>query len=100
MPKGYVILTETIRDPAGMSAYGKAAGPTLGAHGGTVLVASQDIDVREGEWPATQTVVIAFESLDAARGWYESSEYQAAAALRHEAADSNVVLIAGFVPPA
>jgi len=39
MPKGYVILTEVIRDPEGMYAYGRAAGPSLAEGGATVLVA-------------------------------------------------------------
>jgi uncharacterized protein (DUF1330 family) len=31
----------------------------------------------EGEAPGPQTVVIKFDSTDAAKAWYESSEYQA-----------------------
>lgn len=30
MPKGYVILTEAIKDPEGMKAYGQAAGAAMG----------------------------------------------------------------------
>ncbi len=30
MPKGYVILTEAIKDPEGMKAYGRAAGAAMG----------------------------------------------------------------------
>jgi len=31
MPKGYVILTEKIKDPEGMKAYGRAAGAAMGS---------------------------------------------------------------------
>jgi uncharacterized protein (DUF1330 family) len=95
MTKGYVLLTETIHDAAGMQAYGEAAWPTIVNAGATVLAADQAPAVLEGEWPVTQTVLLEFESVDAARAWYLSADYQAAANLRHKAAASNVVILAG-----
>jgi uncharacterized protein (DUF1330 family) len=94
--KGYLVLTEAVRDPEGMRAYGQAAAPTLDEHGATVLVVDRRPEVLEGEWPATQTVVLEFESVDAARAWYTSGAYQAAAKLRHAAADSNAVILSGL----
>jgi len=99
MPKGYVILTEAIRDPEGMRAYSRAAGAALAGGEATVLVVDQQPEVLEGEWPATQTVVLEFESVDAARAWYTSDTYQAAAKLRQAAADTNAVIVNGFEPP-
>jgi uncharacterized protein (DUF1330 family) len=96
MSKGYVVLTEAVRDPDGMRAYGQAAAPTLAESGATVLVVDRQPEVLEGEWPATQTVVLEFESVDAARAWYTSDAYQAAAKLRHAAADSNAVILSGL----
>jgi uncharacterized protein (DUF1330 family) len=99
VPKGYVFLLEAIRDPAGMGAYAAAAGPTLAEYGGSILVLSGDAEVVEGDWPATQTVVVEFESVERAREWYRSPGYQAAAELRHAAADTNVAIVSGFAPP-
>jgi uncharacterized protein (DUF1330 family) len=96
MPKGYVILTEVIRDPEGMQAYSRAAGPSITESQAKVLVVDRQPDILEGEWPATQTVVLEFVSLEAARSWYVSDTYQAAAKIRHDAADSNVVIVSGF----
>jgi uncharacterized protein (DUF1330 family) len=96
--KGYVILTEAIRDPATMDQYGRAAGPSLVEFGATVLVVDRAAEVLEGSWHGTQTVVIEFDSLDTARAWYESDSYRAAASIRQAAADCNVVLVAGFTP--
>jgi uncharacterized protein (DUF1330 family) len=96
MSKGYVVLTEVVRDPDGMRAYGQAAAPTLAESGATVLVVDRQPEVLEGEWPATRTVVLEFESVDAARAWYTSDAYQAAAKLRHAAADSNAVILSGL----
>lgn len=96
MPKGYVVLTEVVRDPDGMRAYGQMAAPTLAESGATALVVDPKPEVLEGEWPATQTVVLEFASVDAARAWYMSGAYQAAAKLRHAAADSNAVILSGL----
>jgi uncharacterized protein (DUF1330 family) len=94
MPKGYVILTEAIKDPEGMRAYGRAAGAAMG--GVNILAVDTAPEVVEGTWHGDQTVVLEFESVDAARAWYESEAYQKAAKLRHDAADCNAVIVSGF----
>ena len=45
------------------------------------------------------TVLLEFESVEAARNWYRSAEYQGLAGRRHAAADSNAVIVAGFEMP-
>jgi uncharacterized protein (DUF1330 family) len=94
MAKGYVILTEAIEDPEGMKAYGRAAGAAMG--GVNVLAVDTAPKVVEGTWHGNQTVVLEFESVDAARAWYESEAYQKAAKLRQAAAESNIVILSGF----
>jgi uncharacterized protein (DUF1330 family) len=99
MPKGYVILTEAIKDEAGMQAYSRAAGAAMAGGGVTVLAVERKPQVLEGEWHGTQTVVLEFESVEAARAWYESPEYQEAKKLREAAADTNAVIVSGFEVP-
>ncbi|MGW0249000.1 DUF1330 domain-containing protein [Nocardia goodfellowii] len=99
MPKGYVILTEAIKDQAGMDAYSRASTPSLMASGAKVLVVDTQPTVLEGEWHGTRTVVVEFESVEAARTWYDSESYQQAKPLRQAAADSNAVIVAGFEMP-
>ncbi len=92
-----MIFTETIHDPEGMKAYSEAAASTLGGTGAKALVVDrQPPEVLEGEWPATQTVVLEFPSVEAARAWYTSDGYQAAVKLRQAAASTNVVLLSGL----
>src|SRR6476620_4124060 len=71
VPKGYVIITEDIKDPAGMAEYAKLAGKAL-------LSFDQKPEVLEGRWHGSQTVVLEFESVEAAREWYNSDIYQEA----------------------
>lgn len=96
MSKGYVILTEAIKDPEGMKAYAKAAGPTMSQGGCRILAVDTAPRVIEGSWHGNQTVVLEFDSVDAARAWYESEAYQKAATLRQAAADCNAAIICGF----
>ena len=94
MPKGYVIITEDIKDPAGMAEYGKLAIQAMG--GATLLSFGPAVETLEGEWHGTQTVVLEFESVEAAKEWYYSDAYQEAAKIRQSAADCNGVIVSGL----
>ena len=48
MPKGYVILTEDVKDPAGMAEYAKLAGKAMA--GATILAFDQNAEQIEGDW--------------------------------------------------
>jgi len=96
MPKGYVIFTEAINDPDAMAAYGAAAGKAMAGHTVNVLAVDASPEVVEGEWHGTQTVVLEFETVEAARAWYQSGAYQEAVPLRQKAADCNVVILSGL----
>ncbi|MEE2056865.1 DUF1330 domain-containing protein [Rhodococcus artemisiae] len=98
MPKGYVVLTEAIRDQDGMAAYSALSGPSIARAGAAVLAVAEP-QVLEGEWHGQRTVVLEFESVEAARRWYESEEYQKALPLRQAAADCNAVILEGFEMP-
>ncbi len=99
MPKGYVIFTEDIHDEAQLNAYAQRAIPTILQAGGKIVVVDDAPEPIEGSWHGRRTVLLEFESVQAARDWYRSAEYQGVAGLRHAAADSNAVIVAGFEPP-
>jgi uncharacterized protein (DUF1330 family) len=94
MPKGYIIITEDVKDPAGMAEYGKLASKAMA--GSKLLSFDAKPEVLEGQWHGTQTVVLEFDSVEAAREWYNSDAYQEAAKLRQAAADCNGVIVAGL----
>jgi uncharacterized protein (DUF1330 family) len=54
------------------------------------------VEIVEGNWPFTRTVLIEFPSKELARVWYESDEYQAVVGLRHRSATSNLVIASGY----
>ena len=53
-------------------------------------------ETLEGEWHGTQTVLLEFESVETAKEWYYSDEYQEAAKLRQAVADCNGVIVSGI----
>jgi uncharacterized protein (DUF1330 family) len=75
MAKGYVILTESIHDPDGMAVYGRQSAASLIEYKGKVLVVDEDVRVLEGEWHATRTVIVEYESVEQALEWYHSPSY-------------------------
>ena len=97
--KGYFIFTEDIHDQDGINAYGAKAVPTVIQSGGRPIVVADTADVIEGKWHGSRTVIIEFDSVEAAKAWYNSDEYQAVVGLRHAAAESNAVIVAGFEMP-
>ncbi len=99
MAKGYVIFTEDIHDEAKMNEYSAKAVPTLFGSGATILSVSTAPTVLEGQWHGTQTVVLEFESVEAAQAWYDSDAYAEAKPIRFEAANCNAVIVPGFEMP-
>lgn len=99
MTKGYVIFTMTIHDQAGFEAYLQMALPTLRQSGGRPIIVDDHPEVIEGNWHGTRTAVLEFDSVDAARAWYKSPGYQTVVSERHKAAETNAVIVGGFVIP-
>jgi uncharacterized protein (DUF1330 family) len=64
--------------------------------GGKLVGADEEVEIVEGSWPFTRTVLIEFPSTERARAWYESEEYQAVVGLRHDSATSNLVIVSGY----
>ncbi|MBV8348146.1 MAG: DUF1330 domain-containing protein [Mycolicibacterium sp.] len=64
--------------------------------GAKVVGIDEKVEIVEGSWPFTRTVLIEFPSKELARAWYESDEYQAVVGLRHRSATSNLVIVSGL----
>ena len=94
MPKAYLIAHIRVHDKDAYEKFKTMSGTALAVHQGKVLVRNPSPDVREGKLRGT-TIVIEFESLDAARRFYESEGYTAARAIRESAAETDLLLAEG-----
>ncbi len=78
MPKAYWVATyRTISNPDAVAAYGKVAAPAIVAAGGRILARGMPATTLEAGLKQ-RTVLIEFDSLDAALAAYESPDYKAA----------------------
>jgi uncharacterized protein (DUF1330 family) len=73
----YFIAQYVVNDPDLYQEYAKGAGPTIAASGGKMVSFDVAAETVEGEPPGPQTVVLEFESVEKAREWYDSADYQA-----------------------
>ena len=73
--------------------------PTLMQEAGWPIIVDDNPEVLEGKWHGSRTVVLEFDSVAAARAWYNSAGYQAIADERHRAAETNVAIVGGFWTP-
>jgi uncharacterized protein (DUF1330 family) len=97
-PKGYLIAEITVTDPDTFKQYAAASTTVMTQFGGKYLVRGGQTVVEEGSPPGDRFVVIEFESLAAARAFYDSAAYQAVVPMRMKSAHSRVFLVEGPPP--
>jgi uncharacterized protein (DUF1330 family) len=78
----YFIAQYVVTDPKLYRDYQVAAGPTIQASGGEVVAFDVAAETIEGTPPGPHTVIVKFESTEAAKAWYGSAGYQAAVGKR------------------
>jgi uncharacterized protein (DUF1330 family) len=91
----YVIVHGNITDPVKYDAYKQLSPAAVRKYGGRFLARGGTREDLEGRWEVDRVVIIEFDSMDRARTWYHSSEYQAARAIREGAADMAFTLVEG-----
>jgi uncharacterized protein (DUF1330 family) len=77
----YVIVEIEVQDADAYEEYRPLAAASVARHGGRYVVRGGTTETLEGEW-AGRIVVLEFDSLDAARAWYHSDDYQACLPIR------------------
>ena len=83
-----------ITDEDKMAAYAKLGRPALEAHGGRFLARALPEELYEAG-QSTLTVLIEFESVDAARAAHDSAEYQQALAALGDGAIRDIRIVPG-----
>jgi uncharacterized protein (DUF1330 family) len=90
----YVIAEIDVENADGYDEYKPLANASLARHGGRFLVRGGKTDVLEGDW-SDRIIILEFESLDAVRAWYDSDDYQAAAAIRQRNSRARIIAVEG-----
>jgi uncharacterized protein (DUF1330 family) len=94
-PPAYVVAEVAIHDADAFARdYAPKIAATLQPYGGRFLTSGK-LTALEGNVPQ-RFVIIAFDSLEKARGWYDSPTYQQLVAIRRKMATSTLFIAEGI----
>jgi uncharacterized protein (DUF1330 family) len=91
----YVVYQGEVLDPTRYDEYKTKAAASILAAGGRFLVRGGEVEVLEGEPPASRTSVLEFPTMQAALDWYRSDEYTEIRKLRQGAARARMYVVDG-----
>jgi uncharacterized protein (DUF1330 family) len=94
----YLVGSITVTDPVGYEEYRAKVPAVIFAHGGRYVVRGGQMEVLEGDWPVTRTVVLEFPDMGRLKAFYGSADYAPLLAIRKRCAVSNLMAVEGYVP--
>jgi uncharacterized protein (DUF1330 family) len=94
-PPAYVIAEVEVTNPARFQQYVGKVPATLKPYHGKVLIRGK-ADAKEGAAPNGNVVVLAFDNLDDAEGWYSSAAYRQIIPLRQRSANTRLFIVEGL----
>ncbi len=96
MPKGYAFCEIDVQD---MDLYRREymarSTPAVAAFGGRFVVRGGNPQVLEGDRQPRRIVIVEFDTIEQARAFYASQQYQEAASWRKQAAITHYYLLEG-----
>lgn len=96
----YVIVEVRVTNPEPYAAYRDLAGASVARHGGRFLVRGGAVTPLEGDWRPERFVVIEFPSVNAAKAFYFSEDYQDALKVRLANSEGRAFIVEGYSAPA
>jgi uncharacterized protein (DUF1330 family) len=95
---GYLSAEVEITDPGKLQNYAEKVERTLAPFNHRYVVRTTKIQTLEGDVPTNRIVIIAFDSVDKAREFYDSPAYAAIRPIRQSAAKSRIFIVEGLAP--
>ena len=92
----YVMAEVNVTNPEGYKEYAALVPETIAKHGGRFLVRGGASEALEGDWPKLRRVIIEFPSVESAKRWFASPEYEKPKALRRANSEGRLLLMEGF----
>lgn len=90
---GYLIADIEVTDQEKFDEYRKVVPDTIAKYGGEYIIRGGIAEALEGDWNPHRIVVLKFESLERAKEWYHSDDYQAIIGLRTGASNGNAIMV-------
>ncbi|MEA3136661.1 MAG: hypothetical protein QOC71_942 [Thermoplasmata archaeon] len=94
----YVVVDVDMKDEKAYAEYRAKAPPIIAAAGGRYIVrGAPPVHVEPG-WDVTRFVMLEFPSMEAAKKWYHSPEYQKILPIRLKSTRSRMMFVQGLDP--
>jgi len=93
---GYIIAEIDVSDPTRFEDYKRLAQAAIAQHGGTYVIRGGDCETLEGDWTPGRIVVLKFPSVNRAKAWFASEEYEKAKEARAGAAVFRMLAVEGL----
>jgi uncharacterized protein (DUF1330 family) len=95
----YVLVEIAVTDPQAYERYKALAEVSVAAHGGRYLVRGGRREQLEGSRTPARLVLLEFPSMERARAWWSSPEYEAAKPFRLDSTSgTEMLLLEGYTP--
>ena len=92
----YLIAQVRIYDVEAYKDYAGRSPEVIAAFGGRVLARGPAAEMLEGPGAGVRVVIVEFATVEAARKFYRSPEYQAIRKIRAPAAEAEVLIVEGL----
>jgi uncharacterized protein (DUF1330 family) len=91
----YIVVDLEITDADQYESYKQLVPATLQKYGGRFIVRGGKTENLEGAWLPRRLVILEFPSVEQAKAWYNSPEYDKPKARRQASALSKLILVEG-----
>lgn len=88
----YFVAQYLVNDKDLYQEYAQGAGPTIAKYGGELVALDVAAETIEGSPPGPQTVILKFDSVEQAKEWYHSEDYQKVVGKRLEATEGFAII--------
>ena len=93
----YLLAEATVGDALAYESYNTLAQVAIAQYGGRYCARGGRVEVLEGGWTKPEgLVIVEFDSLEQAKRFHDSPEYQAARAACRGAAEMNLLVVEGL----
>ena len=91
----YLVAIGNVKNPEAYEEYRKLAGSAIRQYDGRFLARGGKSVLLEGSFPGARVVIVEFPSLERAKEFFHSPEYQAARQKRLAVADLSLIIVEG-----
>ena len=95
MTSAYIIANVDVTNPEQYEEYKRLSTIAMKAHGAEPCVRGGKVEVLEGDWTPKRIVILKFPSMEQAKAFYDSVEYDAARKAREGIAVMRMIVVEG-----